>query len=123
MRRHLFTAGLAAAVLLPSAVLAQQTCEQRSQSRVAGTLVGAAAGRDNGLVGLLLSLGTQATLTALDTPDTRSWETLPARIAVARLRIPAGAHSVVLEARGVSRRQEVNVKKGGWAVVSLMALR
>lgn len=73
--------------------------------------------------GLLLSLGTQATLTALDTPDTRSWETLPARIAIARVRVPAGKHSIFIDARGVSRRQTVDVERGGWAVVSLMALR
>jgi hypothetical protein len=81
----------------------------------AGTLARAAAGK-NGLVGTLLSLGTQATLTALDTPDTRSWETLPARVAVARVRVPAGHHTVHIDARG-------DVDKGGWSVVSLMALR
>ena len=75
------------------------------------------------MLGLALSLGTQATLTALDTPDTRSWETLPSRITVARVRVPAGRHAVFLDARGVQRRQEVDVEKGGWAVVSLMALR
>jgi hypothetical protein len=87
----------------------------------AGEGVRAVAGK--GLVGTLASLGTQATLTALDTPDTRSWETLPARVAVARVRVPAGKHSVFIDARGVYRRQTVDVEKGGWAVVSLMALR
>ena len=88
----------------------------------AGAVVKAAAGK-NGLVGELLSLGTQATLTVLDTPDTRSWETLPARIAIARVRVPAGRHTVHLDARGVLRDAEVDVEKGGWSVVSLMALR
>jgi hypothetical protein len=88
----------------------------------AGAVVKAAAGK-NGLVGELLSLGTQATLTVLDTPDTRSWETLPARIAIARVRVPAGHHTVHLDARGVLRDAEVDVEKGGWSVVSLMALR
>jgi hypothetical protein len=88
----------------------------------AGQLVGAAAGKDN-LVGTLLSLGTQATLTVLDTPDTRSWETLPARVAVARLRVAPGKHAVQLSARGVARTASVDVERGGWAVVSLMALR
>ena len=89
---------------------------------VAGKAVGALGGKDD-LLSLLLSLGTQATLSAFDTPDTRSWETLPARVAVARVRVPAGKHSIVLEARGVSRRQEVTVEPGGWSLVSLMALR
>lgn len=87
-----------------------------------GQGIQAAAGRDN-VVGLIGSLAAQATLTALDTPDTRSWETLPARIAVARVRLPAGRHSLDLDARGFRRTQEVMVEKGGWAVVSLMALR
>jgi hypothetical protein len=90
----------------------------------AGTAAGAVAGTGkNNLVGALLSLGTQATLTALDTPDTRSWETLPARVAIARVRVPAGNHKVRIDARGVIRNADVSVDRGGWAVVSLMALR
>lgn len=81
-----------------------------------------AAGRDN-IVGILASLGAQATLTALDTPDTRSWETLPARIAVARVRLPVGRHRVVVDARGWQRSQEIAVEKNSWQVISLMALR
>jgi hypothetical protein len=93
---------------------------------VARFLVGkgieAAAGKDN-VVGLLGSLAAQATLTALDTPDTRSWETLPARVAVGRMRLPAGRHRIDLDVRGWHRTQEIVVEKGGWNVVSLMALR
>jgi hypothetical protein len=87
-----------------------------------GSVAQAAAGK-NALVGALFSIGTQATLVALDTPDTRSWETLPARVAVARVRVPAGKHTVHVDARGVLRDVTVDVDKGGWAVVSLMALR
>lgn len=95
----------------------------RMIARVAvGQGIQSAAGRDN-VVGILASLGAQATLTALDTPDTRSWETLPARIAVARVRLPAGRHSLDIDARGWRRTQDVMVEKNGWAVVSLMALR
>ncbi len=95
----------------------------RMITRVAvGQGIQTAAGRDN-VVGILGSLAAQATLTALDTPDTRSWETLPARIAVARVRLPPGRHSLDIDARGWRRTQEVMVEKNGWAVVSLMALR
>jgi hypothetical protein len=94
----------------------------RMITRLAAGAVIKAAGK-GGLVGELLSLGTQATLTVLDTPDTRSWETLPARIAIARVRVPAGRHNVHLDARGVLRDATVDVEKGGWSVVSLMALR
>jgi hypothetical protein len=96
----------------------------RMISRLAiGTVAGAVAGQKNGLVGLLVSLGAQATLTALDTPDTRSWETLPARVAIARVRLPAGKHTIHIDARGVHRDATVDLQKGGWSVVSLMALR
>jgi uncharacterized protein len=76
-----------------------------------------------GLVGALLSLGTQATLTATDTPDTRSWATLPARIAIGRIRVPPGPHTLELEARGLRKRQTITLQKGGWAVMNLTVLR
>jgi hypothetical protein len=76
-----------------------------------------------GLLGALLSLGTQATLTAVDTPDTRSWSTLPARIAFGRVRVPPGRRVIRLRVRGVEKRQVVDVPKGGWAVVPLTVLR
>lgn len=88
----------------------------------AGSVVKAASG-DRGSLGLLLSIGTQATLTALDRPDTRSWETLPARVAIGRVRVPAGKHVVRVQARGVTREVTVDLEKGGFALVSLMALR
>jgi hypothetical protein len=87
-----------------------------------GQGIQAAAGKDS-VGGLLASLAVQSTLTALDTPDTRSWETLPARVAIARVRVPPGRHRVVLDARGWQRSQELFIDKRGWAVVSLMALR
>ncbi len=87
---------------------------------VAGEAVRQATGR--GLLGALLSLGTQATLTAADTPDTRSWATLPARIAFGRIRLPPGKHSLVLSARGVRKQQQITMPPGGWAVVNLTVL-
>jgi hypothetical protein len=44
MRRHLLAAGIAAAALIPSFAFAQQTCEERHNTRVAGTLAGAGIG-------------------------------------------------------------------------------
>ncbi|MGD8858883.1 MAG: hypothetical protein PVI30_02660 [Myxococcales bacterium] len=88
---------------------------------VAGETTRRAAG--GGVVGALLSLGTQATMTAVDTPDTRSWATLPARIAVGRLRVPPGKHVIRVRVRGIEKRQEVDVPPGGWVVVPLTVLR
>jgi len=94
---------------------------------VAGEAAGAVAGsgsKGNGnLIGALVSLGTQATLTALDTPDTRSWETLPARVAIARLRVPAGKHLVTMSANGAVRNRSVTLAPGGFGVTTLTVLR
>jgi len=76
-----------------------------------------------GVVGALLSLGTQATMTAADTPDTRSWSTLPARVAFGRIRVPVGRHVIRLRAGGTEKRQTVNLRGNGWTVVTLTVLR
>ncbi len=88
---------------------------------VAGEVTRRATG--GGVLGLILGLGAQATLTATDTPDTRSWGTLPARIAFGRLRVPAGKHTLQLAVRGAVKRQTINLRKNGWAVVNLTVLR
>lgn len=87
---------------------------------IAGQATKKAAG--DGAVGVLLSLGAQATLTAVDTPDTRSWETLPARMAFGRLRLSPGTYSVSLEAQGSRKKQKVALKSDGFAVVALTVL-
>ena len=87
---------------------------------VAGESTKAVAG--DGILGTLLSLGAQVTLTAVDTPDTRNWSTLPARIAFGRVRIRPGTHVVTLTAAGGRKRQSITVAPGGWAVVCLTAL-
>jgi uncharacterized protein len=79
-------------------------------------------GSGGSALGALLSLGAQATLTATDTPDTRCWTTLPARLAFGRTRVSAGTHWVDLEARGIRKRQQVRVEPGGFAVVNLTVL-
>ncbi len=77
---------------------------------------------DDNVLGLLLSLGTQATLTAFDTPDTRSWELLPARMAFGRVRLAPGRHWVDIEARGTRRRVQVNLTPRTFQVLNLTTL-
>jgi hypothetical protein len=112
--------------------LAVDVAAQKAWEEVKGTVIASAITRmiarvvageavrhttkDN-LLGFLLSLGTQATLTAVDTPDTRSWSTLPARIAIGRTRVKAGTHVVELTTSGERLRQKVTIKPGGWAAV------
>jgi hypothetical protein len=88
---------------------------------VAGEVARQATG--GGTLGLLASLGTQITMTATDTPDTRSWSTLPARIAVGRVRVPSGPHVIDLSINGEHKQKSVNLTKGGWAVLNLTVLR
>lgn len=71
----------------------------------------------------LLSLIVQISMVAADVPDTRSWETLPARLGVARVRVAPGKHRVVLDARGYHREGDVDVAPGGWKLTSMLALR
>ncbi|MBK7578912.1 MAG: hypothetical protein IPI67_01790 [Myxococcales bacterium] len=87
----------------------------------AGEVVRRSSG--GGALGMLLSLGTQATLVAADTPDTRSWSTLPARIAFGRVWLAPGTHNVWLGARGVGKSQRITLKKGGFGAVNLTVLQ
>jgi hypothetical protein len=88
---------------------------------VAGEATRKAAG--GGLLGAVLSLGAQATLTATDVPDTRSWATLPARIAIGRFSVPAGAHKVEISASQMKKVVNINPKPGGWEMVNFTVLR
>jgi uncharacterized protein len=88
---------------------------------VAGEVTKKATG--GGTFGFLASLGAQITMTATDTPDTRSWSTLPARLTVARIRVPAGKHVIDLAVSGEHKQQTVELKPGGWAAVNLTVLR
>lgn len=88
---------------------------------VAGEVARTAVGGDS-IWGLLASLGTQATLSATDTPDTRSWAMLPARMAIGRQQLQPGTHSVRIGARGNYTTTRIRLAPGGWAVLSLTVL-
>ncbi len=77
--------------------------------------------RDNlllGLAGIALSIGSVITESA----DERTWRTLPARIAIARGRLPPGTHSITLQTAAGSRTVHVTVA-GRYAVVGLRLLQ
>jgi hypothetical protein len=88
-----------------------------------GVGVGAAAGKGGSGLGFLAGLVTQAAMAAADTPDTRSWETLPARVVIARATVAPGTYEVVMASRGVSLKQTIAVAADTTKVVSLFALR
>jgi hypothetical protein len=56
---------------------------------------------------------------ALERADTRSWHLLPGRIAVARLRLPAGRHDIAIDVGGAPYALgSVEVPAGGIAVAT-----
>lgn len=92
---------------------------------VAGEAAGAAAraASNDNVVGALVSVATQATLVAADTPDTRSWSMLPARMAVARLRLPPGEHTLEWKVQGTMYKETFVLDPGGWHAGLMTVLR
>jgi hypothetical protein len=87
----------------------------------------AAGNQANGAVGLIGALALEATLVAVDKPDTRSWTLLPDRVFIGRAMVPAGEHGVdivVFGNGGEERRSmQVNVGEGGYVVLDVTTLR
>jgi uncharacterized protein len=77
--------------------------------------------------GLLAGLAVQGTMTAFDTPDTRSWVTLPHAVYLSRAELAPGKHriSVLFEGQGsgYAVEKEVEIKAGGFTVVSTSSMR
>ncbi|MCA9543087.1 MAG: hypothetical protein KC613_01820 [Myxococcales bacterium] len=92
---------------------------------VAGELSGAAAnkGSNNGLAGLLVGLAVEGAMAAADTPDTRSWVTLPERIQVARARVAPGQRTITVRHLGRDHTATLDLQPGGWAVVNFSGWR
>jgi uncharacterized protein len=91
------------------------------------TQQGAKAGGAAGGLALLAGLAVEGALVAADTPDTRSWVTLPSEIFVARAEVPRGRHDVTVAFEGAADRmvtsKVVDVPPAGFAVVSVASMR
>lgn len=96
---------------------------------VAGEATNQAAksGGAGGGLALLAGLAVEGALMAADTPDTRSWVTLPSHIFVTRARVQPGSHLVEADLSGpggnIRAKKNVRVYKGGYAVVSIAPMR
>lgn len=78
------------------------------------------------IFGWLAALAVEGTMVALDKPDTRSWTMLASRVYVARTRVPAGKHQIVVWVKGTGEEKhtfEIEVKPGGWTVLDVTTLR
>ena len=92
---------------------------------IAGEATNAVARKasNSGAIGLLAGLLVEGAMTAADTPDTRSWVTLPSRIYVARARVASGRHTVQVRLGGFNRTATVDVAPGGWAALNFSDFR
>jgi hypothetical protein len=80
----------------------------------------AAGKQESQALGDVLSILVEATMVALDKPDTRSWTMLPGRVLVARLQVPPGVQEVSLafsNTYGPGRVEHVQVPEKGWGAV------
>lgn len=85
-----------------------------------GVAVGKATG-ESGL-GVLASMIAQASMAAADKPDTRSWATLPARIAVVRAELPPGEHAIEVTVLGRRHHLDATIGASEWVVVDVSEL-
>ncbi|MFN0062386.1 MAG: COG3014 family protein [Myxococcaceae bacterium] len=91
--------------------------QQIAQAAVkAGVAAGVGAATKSAGLGALAFLA----LTMLNAPDLRSWLSLPATFELARFRLPAGPHTVRVDAAGRVTEHPVEVRPGR---VSLLLLR
>lgn len=80
-----------------------------------------------GGLALLAGLAVQGAMVAADTPDTRSWVTLPSKVMLAREEVRPGRHEVTVVFEGRGGRyvvtKEVEVPDGGFVVVPVASMR
>lgn len=107
---------MAAAIVRMVTRLAAGVATEVAVSKASGSAIG----------GLMAGLAVQGTMTAFDTPDTRSWSTLPSRVYITRLEVPAGEHEVSVLFTGSGNEKvtkKVRVSSGGYTVVSVSSMR
>jgi hypothetical protein len=76
-----------------------------------------------GVLGWVAASATQSALSAADTPDTRSWSTLPAFIHISRQQLPTGMQPAEVEVAGFIDRQLISVWPERLNVVNFSRLR
>jgi hypothetical protein len=77
-------------------------------------------------LGWFLALLVEGTMVAMDKPDTRSWNFLPARVLVYRGIVDAGKHEILVRVApgsGGATSHEIEVAPGGYAMVVVTSPR
>ncbi|MFP6638727.1 MAG: hypothetical protein VCC04_00680 [Myxococcota bacterium] len=85
-----------------------------------------AGNQESGAVGWILALATEASMVAMDKPDTRSWMFMPGRVYIYQTQLSPGKHDVVIElGRSGSNplRHSVDLEAKGYAAIVVTAPR
>ncbi len=69
-------------------------------------------------VGMLAQIAVEGGMAAADTPDTRSWSMLPARVRFSRVSRPPGKTSVSVKVNGKREEKSVRVRESGPTIVN-----
>ncbi len=75
------------------------------------------------LIGLLVGLAVEGGMSAADTPDTRSWVTLPAQFSLARYDVPTGKHVVRLQKGDRWHEIKIDVRENRVHVINFSDIR
>ncbi len=95
-------------------------------SRAAGAEAAQSSDNTVALIGIfawLFGLGAEAAMGAADTPDTRSWTTLPAYISITRTKMSQGMHNAEIRVGSRSDRQTISVWQDRLNVANFSRIR
>ncbi|MEE3325880.1 MAG: hypothetical protein VX252_00925 [Myxococcota bacterium] len=85
-----------------------------------------AGNQENPALGWVLALATEASMVAMDKPDTRSWMFLPNRVYLYQTRLKPGTHDVEIklgQSDGSTLRHSVDIAPNGYAAIIVTAPR
>jgi hypothetical protein len=114
-----------AGALMAAAILRMITRAVAGGATRAGSRIAAEA-KDApaiGVLGWIAGLAVEGAMAAADTPDTRSWTTLPGMVRIARLRLEPGWHRIRLQVNGRTDERTVQLPEEGITVVNFSRLR
>ncbi|RVU46870.1 hypothetical protein EA187_06975 [Lujinxingia sediminis] len=113
----------AAAAAISRAVVRAVAGEASRQATDAALRQGGTEAAAAGAIGFLAGLAVKGTLSALDTPDTRSWTTLAADIDLFRIKLPAGRHTLAADVGSHADKRVVDVLSDDFILLNFSALR
>ena len=84
---------------------------------------GVAEASESSLLGMAAQVAVEGGMAAADTPDTRSWSMLPARIRFSRVHSKPGSQPVRVSVDGKTAQKSVEVRESGPTVVNFSRMR